>query len=56
MSRLKTKVYILDLGKMEVDMNLLIANYVLGLKSNPTPNIVSKIPPKIIGIEHHNYE
>lgn len=53
MPKKKTKIYFLDLGKMETDMNLLVANYVLGVKSNPTPNIIwSWIPISAVLIDH----
>jgi glyoxylase-like metal-dependent hydrolase (beta-lactamase superfamily II) len=51
----KTKVYFLNLGKMEVDMNVLIANYVLGLKSNPTPQVVwDWFPITAVLIDHND--
>lgn len=49
----KTKVYFLDLGGCWTDMNLLIHNYTLGVKSNPTPAAVwDWFPVTAVLIDH----
>lgn len=49
----KMKVYFLDLGEMGTDMNLLVANYTLGLLSDPTPkHIWSSFPVTAVLIDH----
>lgn len=53
MEKKKTRVYFLDLGRLGTDMNLIVSNYTLGLKSNPTPaHVWSEMPVTAVLIDH----
>jgi N-acyl homoserine lactone hydrolase len=56
MGNQKIKLYILDLGHLETDFNLVVSHYVVGLKSNKTPKTVWKsIPVTAVLIDHPTY-